>query len=727
LDQASEEAPWFRDAGRISGVVRDASGAALPGVTITVTNEFTRAAQTATSGVDGSYSVTLAPGTYSASATLKGFARQTRRGVALAAGATANADFVLEARLEEEGQGGQLKLGFNAPLGDKAAVRAAGYYNRLAGYMDTPGITRTSNGSIRPDPGSTVEDVNSGDRFGVRAAIRFEPNERLDVTPRVVYQKVQMDGWNRIDDFNILANPFTSSRPAVTLGDRRLFVQIDEPFTDEFTLADLTIGLDLGGGTSLASITSYTKRDVLVVRDAGALTSSITGGSIGLPERAYSLDAPLDDATEAEVLTQELRLSGSRDRLKWLVGAFYADTTRDYGQSLLVSGFESLTGIPTAGRFGAGRDVLYYSDLHYELTQMAAFGEATYTVSDRVDLTLGLRYYDFEEERTQVFDGIFADPASKPGTADASGVAPRFIVTYKASPNTNVNVQVAKGFRLGGINDQLNVPLCTPADLAAYSGFDAWEDEKTWNYEIGSKSQVLGGRGSFNASLFYVDIRDLQATVTAGSCSSRLILNVPKARSAGAEFEFAAAPSENVDFLGGGRLQRLATAFDDRRHRRRRPGRDPRGQPAAQRAAVPDVGDGDLPAAAERRPPGLRDGHLPARRLALHADRRRGGGPGHAQRPLVRSQHDRRPADPGHLHLRPVAARVPDRQRAGRRAVRQVRRGALREQPDRRAGAPGARPRARPACARRLPDEPAAHVRPDRPRRLLTSSSGPPP
>jgi iron complex outermembrane receptor protein len=36
--------------------------------------------------------------------------------------------------------------------------------------------------------------------------------------------------------------------------------------------------------------------------------------------------------------------------------------------------------------------------------------------------------------------------------------------------------------------------------------------------------------------------------VTAGSCSSRLIFNVPDARSMGAEFEFAAAPTDNFDF-----------------------------------------------------------------------------------------------------------------------------------------------------------------------------------
>jgi iron complex outermembrane receptor protein len=44
-----------------------------------------------------------------------------------------------------------------------------------------------------------------------------------------------------------------------------------------------------------------------------------------------------------------------------------------------------------------------------------------------------------------------------------------------------------------------------------------------------------------------MDISDLQATVTAGSCSSRLILNVPKARSQGVELSFAKTLGTSFD------------------------------------------------------------------------------------------------------------------------------------------------------------------------------------
>ena len=65
--------------GRLSGVVRDTTGAAVPGATVTVTNQTTNATQTVTSGADGSFSASLAPGTYSVTVALRGFGRQTKK------------------------------------------------------------------------------------------------------------------------------------------------------------------------------------------------------------------------------------------------------------------------------------------------------------------------------------------------------------------------------------------------------------------------------------------------------------------------------------------------------------------------------------------------------------------------------------------------------------------------------------------------------------------------
>ena len=440
------------------------------------------------------------------------------------------------------GTGGSVKFAVNQPLGDTAAMRVTGYYTGFPGYMDAvkPGLRRE-------------DDVNDGERFGARVALRFEPSDRFTVTPRVIYQEIETNGWNRADDFNILGNAFTTTRPAVDLDETEQFIQFEEPFTDEFLLADLNLEYRFGDDMALTSVTSYSDRDILAIRDATALTASITGGSIGLSEPVYTLDAPLNDATTAQVLTQELRVSNVGDALSWVLGAFYSSTDRDYGQSLPVTGFQTATGIPTQG-LRAPRDVLFFSDLSYDLEQRAIFGEATWDATERIELTGGVRYYDFEEDREQIFDGIFAHDntgtalVSTPGSTEADGFAPRVIASFAVTENTTLNAQVAKGFRLGGINDPLNIPLCTPEDLVTFGGRDRWEDETLWNYEVGSKSTIMDGRGTFNVALFQSDIEDLQATVTAGSCSSRVIFNVPEARSRGAELEINAAPSPSFDF-----------------------------------------------------------------------------------------------------------------------------------------------------------------------------------
>jgi iron complex outermembrane recepter protein len=467
---------------------------------------------------------------------------------------TSTAELTLSS-INEGSLGGSAKYAGNIPFGDRAAMRVVGYYTRYGGFMD----------AVQPDL-SVNEDVNDGHRAGARVALRFEPNDRLTVTPRLLYQDVELNGWNRIDEFNILANPFTTTRPKVTLGERLQFTQLEEDFTDEFLLGDLNLEYELANGMALTSITSYTNRDILVVRDATALTASITGGSFAAPPSVYNLDAPLFDATEAESLTQELRLSGgSKDRFQWVVGGFYSDSTRDYGQNLPVIGFENacriingvklcgpVSGVPTAGTKLARTDELYKSDLHYDFNQTALFGEVTWAFNEKLDVTGGLRWYNFEEDRVQVFDGIFSDPNDSVGGVSADGFAPRVILSYALSDATRLNAQVSKGFRLGGINDPLNIPLCKPQDIVDYGGRPTWEDETLWNYEAGVKTTVAGGRGTFNASAYYMDIENLQATVTAGDCSSRIIVNVPDARTTGIEAEFDYAPTDNFDFAISG-------------------------------------------------------------------------------------------------------------------------------------------------------------------------------
>jgi iron complex outermembrane receptor protein len=89
-------------AGRVAGVVKDATGAALPGANVVVTNNATNAAQSAVTGADGSYSVTgLAAGDYTVEVKMRGFTA-SKQTVTVPAEGAATVDVAMETALSEE-------------------------------------------------------------------------------------------------------------------------------------------------------------------------------------------------------------------------------------------------------------------------------------------------------------------------------------------------------------------------------------------------------------------------------------------------------------------------------------------------------------------------------------------------------------------------------------------------------------------------------------------------
>ncbi len=125
------------------------------------------------------------------------------------------------------------------------------------------------------------------------------------------------------------------------------------------------------------------------------------------------LNSPLIDTTQLKTFSQEVRLaSDGGDAFEWLVGAFYQDIDREYGQNLPTPGYDAFLtarGLPPSAAFNAPPDTPYFSDVPFTFKQFALFGEGTYRFSDQWSLTGGLRYYDFDEDRVLTFAGVFAD------------------------------------------------------------------------------------------------------------------------------------------------------------------------------------------------------------------------------------------------------------------------------------------------------------------------------
>ncbi|MBL8513051.1 MAG: TonB-dependent receptor, partial [Betaproteobacteria bacterium] len=371
----------------------------------------------------------------------------------------------------------------------------------------------------------------------------------------IIHQKVTADGFSREEKFNLYANRFTTTVPPVTLQERQQYLLQREKFEDKTTIADMTIKAGFGAW-DLTSVTTHTERDILVSRDASALTGSVSV-DLGFPSAGVLLPSRLNDTTDFKGFTQEIRLSSAgKGPLQWLVGAFFADSDRKYAQRLPTPGYDGFTD----ARFGAGTSVAvangfplnspYNADIPYNLKQKAIFGEMSYEMSKQLTATVGGRFYDYDEERTFKSGGLFSDGNNNFDKTSSDGFNPRVLLAFKSSDSVTWNAQASKGFRLGGVNDPLNVPLCTAQDRAIFGGYQRFSDESLMNYEVGVKMQQRGL--SFNAAAFYTKMKDLQVTLDAGSCSSRVVFNVPNAHSSGIELEMNARPTDSLELSFAG-------------------------------------------------------------------------------------------------------------------------------------------------------------------------------
>src|SRR5687767_10091834 len=105
--------------GTILGIVKDSTGAVLPGATVSVVNEETNVTRLATTNSVGEFKVEFLPvGVYRIDVALEGFKRSTRTGVLVEVGGTARVDAALEVGAAAE----TVEVRANSPLVDTTRV-----------------------------------------------------------------------------------------------------------------------------------------------------------------------------------------------------------------------------------------------------------------------------------------------------------------------------------------------------------------------------------------------------------------------------------------------------------------------------------------------------------------------------------------------------------------------------------------------------------------------------
>lgn len=406
-----------------------------------------------------------------------------------------------------------LRGDLNLPLADNLALRIAGSSKSRDGYVHTA-FAKDS-----PYYSQALTNLGNENRQAVRGTLLWEASDALKVSLEADYSRVRENNAPAVlvgvtgtaspadGPIVFLYNAFEA--PGTTLPgfangeysaanfvigkDRTYATGYNGSNLDSYGGA-LTLDYELGAGLALKSITSFH-------RETGSFARDADGSPIRLTDN-------IDHAYRHKQVSQELQITGTTldDRLKFATGAYYFHET---GSDPLIVAFPQSFGL------------LNIMDNKVRNSSYAAYGQATYAVTDALSLTAGLRYThdrkSFFTNQTLTITGPggtaatgapvgtvapLVPPNSNPRQS-FNNTAPRVTVDYKLGRNALVFATFSKGFKSGGFNLRYVVPR------AAVRTFGP---EKVDSYEAGIKLENGARTIQFNASAFTTRYRDLQLT-----------------------------------------------------------------------------------------------------------------------------------------------------------------------------------------------------------------------
>jgi len=224
-----------------------------------------------------------------------------------------------------------------------------------------------------------------------------------------------------------------------------------------------------------------------------------------------------------------------RDLDRVIQGYISPETQSQFSQELRIASR------PDAGRrfdYTAG---LYYQHVAFERrtpqafqtseqTQnaYAAYGELTWHITDRLDLTPGLRV---DHIRTKAdATGLINFNVSRDDTA----VTPKIALGYQVTPDTRLYALYSSGFKPGGFT----------RTVSAYNASFQFSPADTDNFELGVKSRLWGGRVEIAASGYYAYTHDYQNF--AGMQPYQYLQNVGDVESYGFDAKVTAYPLDRL-------------------------------------------------------------------------------------------------------------------------------------------------------------------------------------
>ena len=505
---------------------------------------------------------------------------------------------------------------YNDALGENAAFSIYAAKRKRDGFNDV----NTGEG-----PRALGED-NDQNFHSVRGQLLLEPSDDLDINFIADYTSREENccvgvttvrGPTAAIADDLAGGPGMGIIP-VADPERRLAYanrSTEQDMKDKGVSAEINWNTPWLNGATLTSITA--SRDW---QSINGLDLDFSGADVLYRRAQYD-----DSSTAFKSFSQELRLTGSTDRIDWMVGAFYSDEDLErHDQYVYGSDYESYISAAALGamariiaqgvadgRYPANSAVVMTNPYAFisEVTgasnnfagnesddvynqnakSLSLFTNNTFHATDKLDLTLGLRYTREEKQLQSSYDNIngagTACQAAQSNLGGAVGallgrgvpaaalfdVAPTLLGlmcvpwanyvydgretdqertekewsgTLKAAYRWNDHVMTyasgARGYKGGGFNlDRVQVPsaggiLGGPPLIVAVDD-TSFPGEFVDSYELGAKTTWLDGNLLLNATLFHQQYENFQLNSFLGT--SYVVRAIPEVISKGVDAE----------------------------------------------------------------------------------------------------------------------------------------------------------------------------------------------
>lgn len=441
----------------------------------------------------------------------------------------------------------QFRAMYSGPVvDDKLAIRVSGYDNRRDGLFENL---------------TTGTDLDTLNNWGGRVQLLYTPTSNLSV--RLIGQHDEIAQSQQpsafLGDGPVRTGSEGYSDRITALG----FTPVVDPFSYKvyqdarlFSTARQTgltgeIDWSFGGGYKLTSITGY--RDYHFVPnndfDYTPLLIEYDGGTTNNLHQ-YSQEIRIASPSGQRILGQSV---------DWVIGAFGFRQTLRGVNSALWGPLQYYIAKPPAGTTPEDFDGIQYGyDAVGRIRSYALFGQATWHITPRLELTGGVRpTWEHKSARTHqyltnpggltptqvasVFSVTFGDSGGSVSSYNTSWLGS---LAYKVTPDILIYTSVSRGYKSAAAN----IGVFSPAQIRA-GAQTIVPGEKTTSYEAGFKGVLFDRQLQFNLAIFDSEVRNYQTTIQAVDDSVavnpsgvKFLAAIPSVRTRGVEIEASIAP-----------------------------------------------------------------------------------------------------------------------------------------------------------------------------------------